>query len=117
MDRMIAYCGLVCTDCQAYIATQANDVEALERMAANARAEFNMPDVTVESVMCDGCLTESQRLCGYCFECQVRACGMARGVLNCAHCDDYACDALEAFWDMAPAARTTLDSIRTGLTA
>ena len=29
MDKMIAYCGLVCTDCEAYIATQANDLAAL----------------------------------------------------------------------------------------
>ena len=25
MDRIVAYCGLVCSDCPAYIATQAND--------------------------------------------------------------------------------------------
>jgi hypothetical protein len=29
MDKMIAYCGLVCTDCDAYIATQANDLVTL----------------------------------------------------------------------------------------
>lgn len=29
MERIIAYCGLVCTDCQAYVATQTNDPEAL----------------------------------------------------------------------------------------
>jgi hypothetical protein len=33
-DRIIAYCGLVCTDCPAYIATQADDRVALERVAA-----------------------------------------------------------------------------------
>jgi len=25
MDKIIAYCGLVCSDCPAYIATQAGD--------------------------------------------------------------------------------------------
>jgi hypothetical protein len=34
MDKIIAYCGLVCADCPAYIATPANDREALERVAA-----------------------------------------------------------------------------------
>jgi hypothetical protein len=117
MDKMIAYCGLVCTDCEAYVATQANDLAALERMAARAREQFNKPDLTIESAMCDGCLSNSERLCGYCFECQVRACGMERGVVNCAHCSDYVCDKLEAFFGMAPDARVTLDGIRAGMLA
>ena len=49
MEKMIAYCGLVCTDCEAYIATQANDLAALEKMAARAREESGMPDATAES--------------------------------------------------------------------
>jgi len=117
MDKMIAYCGLVCTDCEAYVATQANDLAALERMAARAREQFNNPNLTVESAMCDGRLSNSERLCGYCFECQVRACGMERGVVNCAQCDDYACEKIEGFFGMAPHARTTLDGIRADLAA
>jgi hypothetical protein len=117
MDKMIAYCGLVCTDCDAYVATQANDLVLLEKMAQRARDEWGQADATAESVMCDGCLSSSDRLCGYCFECAVRACGLERGVLNCAYCDDYGCDKLEGFWAMAPAARATLDAIRATLAA
>ncbi len=117
MNRIIAYCGLVCTDCPAYIATQANDRAALERVAAQWREEFNAPDITVESVICDGCLTDQGRKCGHCFECDVRACAMALAVANCAHCGDYACEKLEGFFDFVPDARTLLDSIRAGLTA
>ena len=54
MDKMIAYCGLVCTDCPAYTATQENDQAALERVAAQWREEYNASDITVESVICDG---------------------------------------------------------------
>ncbi len=117
MAEMIAYCGLICTDCEAYIATQASDLDALERMAARAREEFNMPDATAATAMCDGCLSDSNRLCGYCFECRVRACAIEQGLANCAHCIDYGCEKLEAFWQMAPAARATLDGIRAGLAA
>lgn len=117
MDKMIAYCGLVCTDCEAYIATQANDLAALERMAARAREQFNNPDITIKSAMCDGCLSGSERLCGYCFECQVCACGRERNMINCAHCSDYACEKLEGFFGMAPHARATLDGIRASLAA
>jgi hypothetical protein len=36
---------------------------------------------------------------------------------NCGHCGDYACEKLEAFFGFVPDARTTLDGVRTGLTA
>ncbi len=117
MEPMIAYCGLACTDCEAYLATQANDLEALERMAARAREEYGMVHATLESTMCDGCLSNSERLSGYCAECGVRACAMSKGLANCAHCPDYGCEIVEAFWGMAPQSRTTLNGIRAGLAA
>jgi hypothetical protein len=117
METMIAYCGLVCTDCPAYVATQANDWEALERLAARAREEYGQPDATAESNLCDGCLSDSTRLCGYCDVCEVRACAMALKLANCAHCPEYACDKLVGFWSMATEARATLDAIRESLAA
>ena len=114
MNRIVAYCGLICTDCGAYIATQADDRAALERVAAQWREEYNAPGITVESVICDGCL-DGDRKCGHCFECEIRACGMARGVANCAHCPDYACDKVEEFFGFVPSARTVLNEIRQSL--
>ncbi len=115
MDRIVAYCGLVCTNCQAYIASQADDCAALEQIAARWRAEFNAPDITVESVICDGCLGSDGRHCGHCFECEIRTCGMARDIVNCAYCVDYACDKLGGFFGLVPEARVTLDEIRRAL--
>jgi hypothetical protein len=115
MDKIIAYCGLVCTDCPAYIATQADDRAALERVAAQWREEYNAPDITVESVICDGCLGSNGRYCSHCFECEIRACGMDRSVINCAYCADYACEKLEGFFGLVPEARVTLDGIRQSL--
>jgi len=115
MDRMIAYCGLVCSECKAYIATQARDWPALEKMAEQARKEFGQPDATAESVLCDGCRGDGEHKGGYCAVCEVRACAIARGLANCAHCDDYVCDKLEGFFGMVPAARDTLDEIRASL--
>jgi hypothetical protein len=114
MDKIIAYCGLVCSDCSAYVATQANDQEALERVAAQWREEYNAPNVTVESVICDGCLSDGRK-CSHCAECEIRACGVARGVANCAHCADYACEKLEKFFGFVPGARGVLDEIRHSL--
>ena len=115
MERMIAFCGLVCTECEGYLATQANDWAALERLAAKAREEYNAPTATAEGVLCDGCLSDTGRKCGYCAQCEIRACGVARGVANCGHCPDYACEKLTAFFGMVPAARGVLDGVRSAL--
>jgi hypothetical protein len=117
MDRIIAYCGLVCTDCPAYIATQANDWAALERVAAQWREEFNAPNLTAETVLCGGCLTDVGHKFGHCLECKIRACAMERTVLNCAYCQDYACDTLQEFFGFVPDARTLLDGLRGGIGA
>ena len=115
MERIVAYCGLVCSDCPAYIATQADDAAALEQVAAQWREEYNAPNITVDHVICDGCLTEQGRKCGHCADCDIRACGMARGVANCAHCSEYPCERNERFFGFVPDARTVLDEIRRGL--
>jgi hypothetical protein len=115
MDKIIGYCGLVCSGCPAYVATQADDRAALERVVAQWRQEFNAPDMTVESIICDGCLTDQGRKCGHCSQCEIRACAMGRGLANCAHCDEYACERLQGFFGFAPDARVTLDGIWAGL--
>jgi hypothetical protein len=122
---MIAFCGVTCTDCQAYLATQANDRDALEQAAAGWREFFDAPELTVEDILCDGYLTKGGRLAGYCQHCKIRACAMKRGAANCAHCDEYVCDELErilgvcdnldGFFGFARKARATLDGVRAGL--
>jgi hypothetical protein len=114
MDRMVAYCGLVCSDCPAYVATQANDQDGLERVAAQWREDYGAPGITVESVICDGCVTEGRK-CAHCFECAIRACGMGRGVENCGHCEEYGCEKVAGLFAMAPDVKVVLDGVRAGL--
>lgn len=117
MDTMIAMCGLDCAACEAYRLTQANDRAALEQLAAKWREEFQSPEITVEQMVCDGCLVEGRK-CGYCAMCEIRACGLARALPNCAYCTDYAsCQKLAAFLAMAPnsPARAALEAIRATL--
>ena len=115
MNQMIAYCGLACTECPAYIATRAEDRSALEQVAAQWREEFNAPEITAESVLCDGCQGTTGRKISHCFESEMRACAMQKAVVNCAHCDDYACDKLDQFFGFVPEAKTRLDGIRARL--
>jgi len=113
MNTMIAFCGLNCAACEAYLATQANDLAAQQRVLAKWRQEFNAPNMTIADVTCDGCVTLNGRAGGYCSQCPIRACGVERKVTNCAYCADYStCEKLAGFFTQAPAAKTTLDEIR-----
>ncbi len=114
MNTIIAFCGLDCGQCEAYLATQANDEAAKERIAARWREEFQAPGITVASITCDGCLAFDGRLGGHCLECDIRACGEQKGLVNCASCPDYACEKLQAFFTQAPGARERLDALRAG---
>ncbi len=111
MEKIIAHCGLVCSDCGAYVATQTDDQKALDEVAAQWREQYNAPGITVENVICNGCLSD-ERKCHHCAECEIRACAVERGVINCAYCDDYACEMLKEFFAMVPEAQDTLDGVR-----
>jgi hypothetical protein len=111
MSKMYAYCGLDCAVCPAYVATQAGDGEAQMQLMAQWREQYD-PNMTIAGVTCDGC-TSSGRLGGYCEACPLRSCGLARGVVNCAVCTDYAgCQTLETFFAQAPEVRTQLEALR-----
>ena len=115
MAKMIAYCGLTCSDCSARQATQADDQAALEAVAAHWRIEYHAPRITVKDVICDGCVVEG-RHCAHWSECDIRACAQERGVTNCAHCGEYTtCPKLARFFGFVPSAKTTLDAIRAKL--
>jgi len=113
MSDMIAYCGINCTQCPAHLATLENDLGKAQAIAEAWSKQFNV-NVTVDNVWCDGCLVGGKK-CAHCHECEIRACGIEKGVENCAHCDDYACDILTAFFKMAPGAQGVLDAIRNAL--
>ncbi len=111
MDPNYAACTLDCTKCEAYIATQANDQQAKESILAKWRVAFNVPDMPVEAVTCDGCMT-GERHGGYCLDCGVRKCALERGLPTCAHCPDYACDTISAFFKMAPDLKAQIEAMR-----
>ena len=114
MAKIQAYCGLDCSECEAYIATQNNDMAALQKVAEHWSQEYKTP-FTAETVVCDGCTHVQGRHPGYCGICAIRACGSARGVANCAHCAEYACDKLAGFLGAVAEAKSALERIRAGL--
>lgn len=111
MEPMVAYCGIVCSDCEAYRATQSGDRGELERVAAKWGVAYHLPTATAEDVLCDGC-TAGERRWVRCRECPIQACAAGRGLVNCASCDDYPCDDLSRFLSTYPPAKATLDNLR-----
>jgi len=113
MPPQVAFCGLDCSTCQAYLATQANDEAEKARIAATWRELYKAPGITAAYVTCDGCTNLQGRAGGHCLECDIRACGIAHGVANCAHCAGYdACAKMARFFGSVPAAKARLDEIR-----
>jgi hypothetical protein len=114
MDKMIAFCGITCTACPAFLATQKDDDSERKKVADLWSKQFNA-EIKPEDINCDGCLSESGQLFGHCEVCETRKCGQEKRVTNCAHCADYACEKLNNFIDQVPDAKTTLEEIRKNL--
>jgi hypothetical protein len=114
-QKIIAFCGIDCAQCDGYKATQANDEDWKERIAAQWREQFNSPDINVLAVTCDSCLSKDGRLGSYCKVCDIRACGIEHQVANCAACAEYAaCEKIAHFAEIAPQAKANLDALRGG---
>ena len=83
MSKMIAYCGLVCSDCPTYLATQNDDDVARAETAAYYAEKFGF-DLKPEDINCDGCLSEGGKLIAYCQSCEIRKCCQERELVHCA---------------------------------
>ncbi len=108
---MIAFCGLVCNECPAFIATKENDNVRRKETAEEWSKQFNT-SIKPEDINCEGCVSNSEVLFSHPKLCEIRKCGQEKGIMNCAHCDEYACDRLNEFFKSVSSAKVTLDSIR-----
>lgn len=85
MKDMIAYCGLDCEVCEAYIATKNND-DVLRRKVAKLWSELNNIEITPEMINCEGCRVDGVKTV-YCDSlCQIRKCCMGKGYDTCGGC-------------------------------
>lgn len=111
MNKIIAFCGITCTECPAFLATQKDDDNKRKKVAELWSKQFNI-DIKPEDINCHGCLSEIGRIFNYCKICEIRKCAQERGVKNCAYCDDYACEKLSNFFNGMPEAKITLEEVR-----
>ena len=115
MNGMMAYCGLLCQTCPIYLATREEDAEKQAKMrteiAQLCKQQYGMDYGPGDITDCDGCFGGG-RLFSACRDCPIRDCAKRKGLENCGHCSEYACDRLEAFFATEAAARTRLDETR-----
>ena len=109
-QRILAYCGLECTECPAFLATGTDD----DTLRAKTAKRWSSKEWTVApaEVNCLGCTAETGHF-KWCARCEVRGCAVEKGVATCAGCADYGCDTLEALLKMVgDEARRKLEALR-----
>ena len=86
MRDYIAYCGLDCEACEAYLATIHND-DALREKVAKHWSELNGVEITPEMINCEGCRMDGVKT-PFCDSlCEIRQCALGKIVETCADCD------------------------------
>ncbi len=115
MEEMVAYCGLACHECGAFLATRDDDDDRRVEVA-RLWSRIYKTDIKQEDINCNGCLSEGGPLFSHCKVCEIRKCGGEKGVTNCAYCDYYACDKLDWVFQAAPESKKRLDEIRSAMT-
>ena len=105
MDKLIAYCGLDCEKCDAYIATITDD-QALREKTAKVWSDWNHVTILPEHIRCAGCRTNGAKFV-YCEAlCSVRQCALKKGVETCGDCAEVdACPTVGKVFENAPDAR------------
>ena len=84
-NRMVAYCGLDCETCDAFVATKNND-QALREKTAKLWAEMNHAPITPGMIDCEGCRADGAKT-PYCESlCAIRQCALGRKVATCGDC-------------------------------
>jgi len=107
---MIAYCGLNCTECPAYIATIVND-EKLREKTAKLWTELYKHEIRPEQINCTGCKSEGKHFF-FCRICGIKKCAEEKGHDTCAYCPDFGCEKIEALTQMDPNVKKALEGQR-----
>jgi hypothetical protein len=110
MPKMIAFCGLCCTDCPTFIATKNDDDVARAKTAAMYNQKYGFA-MTPDDINCDGCHSVDGKLISYCENCAVRKCGLKKGLKNCTFCNDQPCEILNHFHAFSPDAKACYEAV------
>ena len=87
MKKRIAYCGLDCENCDAYLATVRDD-QALREKTAKAWSELNQVTILPEQINCRGCRGEGIKTVFCEHICGIRQCALKKGIETCGDCGE-----------------------------
>ncbi|GAB1467444.1 DUF3795 domain-containing protein [Candidatus Cloacimonadota bacterium] len=110
MDKLIAPCGIDCRVCDAYIATQTNDLLLKQKMADSFKQNYGV-EKPLSELDCDGCRAEGKHI-GFCIVCEIRLCAVEKGYATCAECEDYPCEKGAFIWQKCSQSKAMLDALR-----
>ena len=86
MKNKIAYCGLNCEKCDAYLAT-IHDDQALREKTAKLWSELNQTPILPEQINCQGCRGDGAKTVFCELLCGIRQCALRKGVATCGDCE------------------------------
>jgi hypothetical protein len=109
MDQMMAYCGVMCDKCPAYIATVDNNDE-LRKNTAEKWSKIYKDDIHPEQINCLGCRSGTRFY--YCQICGIRACAIEKQLPHCGECDSFPCSKVNVVLDHMPSAKKRLEAGR-----
>ena len=87
MNRMIAYCGLVCDKCDAYKAT-VNDDWDLRVKTAVSWSELNNAQILPENINGLGCRQDGVKTVFAESLCLIRQCALKKDLESCRECEE-----------------------------
>jgi hypothetical protein len=112
MSEMIAYCGLDCSRCPTFLATQNDDDAARAETAALYAEQFGLV-FQPEDINCDGCRALAGKQIGYCRVCEIRQCCLKKGLEHCVICEQEPCEKLLKFHEFSPKAKASFEALKT----
>ncbi|MCK5786957.1 MAG: DUF3795 domain-containing protein, partial [Candidatus Sabulitectum sp.] len=104
--KLIAICGLDCSECPARLAYMSND-EALRKKTALEWSGLYGADIKPEQVNCTGCTASGVKFPHCENGCFMRKCAIGKQIEHCGLCSDYPCEELSAFFVHVPSAKET----------
>jgi hypothetical protein len=111
MDKLISACGVLCSECGAYLA--ASKGPAHQQQVADAWHRIYGLQETAANISCRGCLSPDHAVFHTSVSCTARRCCMSNGFTSCAECSTRSCEYLEraqSVWDGVPQIGSSLSA-------
>lgn len=111
MDKMIAFCGIHCSECPVFLATQ-KDNNIMRAQVLKLWSDQYKMELSIEEINCQGCKSNGNQLFTHCMKCSIRSCAKKRGIDLCIECDVYPCKQIDDFFMVTPIAKANMEKLQ-----